>query len=250
MTLKVTGVVRQYPGNAEATLNEVSFELPEGTLTALLGKSGAGKSTLLRCVMGLEPFERGTIEIDGVVVRGTAESSPSQRQHALHRARERLGLVFQNFELFPHLSVLDNCTLALIQVKGQSQAAATAKAREVLIELGLEQRIDVWPEQLSGGQKQRVAIARALCMAPRVLLYDEPTSALDPSLKAEVLQTLQRVDATGVTQVVVTHDIFLARGMEHVCVLDHGRVIESGPPAQVLTTPLHQSTRQLLKHWQ
>ncbi len=250
MTLKVTGVVRHYPGNAEPTLKELSFDLPEGTLTALLGKSGAGKSTLLRCVMGLEPFEKGTIEIDGVLVRGTTESTPAERQLALSRARQRLGLVFQNFELFPHLSVLENCTLALIKVKGQTAAAAIAKARAVLVGLGLEQRIDAWPEQLSGGQKQRVAIARALCMEPRVLLYDEPTSALDPSLKAEVLQTLQRVDATGVTQVVVTHDIYLARGMEHVCVLDQGKVIESGPPTQVLGAPAHQSTRELLKHWQ
>ncbi|MBS1150450.1 MAG: Glutamine transport ATP-binding protein GlnQ [Myxococcaceae bacterium] len=250
MTLKVTGVVRHYPGNPEPTLKELSFDLPEGTLTALLGKSGAGKSTLLRCVMGLEPFEKGTIEIDGVVIRGTTESTAAERHLALARARERLGLVFQNFELFPHLSVIDNCTLALIKVKRQPEAAAKAKAREVLVQLGLEHRIDVWPEQLSGGQKQRVAIARALCMEPRVLLYDEPTSALDPSLKAEVLQTLQRVDATGVTQVVVTHDIFLAKGMEYVCVLDHGQVIEAGPPAQVLGAPSHESTRELLKHWQ
>lgn len=250
MTLKVKDVTRHYPGNPGPTLNKLSFDLPEGTLTAMLGKSGAGKSTLLRCVMGLEPFETGTIEIDGVVVKGTAECSPAERAEMLAKARARLGLVFQNFELFPHLSVIDNCTLAMVQVKKVAEAAAQAKAREVLVGLGLEHRIDVWPEQLSGGQKQRVAIARALCMEPRVLLYDEPTSALDPSLKAEVLSTLQRVDATGVTQVVVTHDIFLAKGMEHVCVLDHGQVIESGLPSQVLFSPTHESTRELLKHWQ
>ena len=199
--------------------------------------------------MGLEPFERGTIEVDGVAVRGTQECSVAERHAALARARERLGLVFQSFELFPHLTVLDNCTLALIKVKHQSQAVAQQKARALLVQLGLEHRIDAWPEQLSGGQKQRVAIARALCMEPRVLLYDEPTSALDPSLKAEVLQTLQRVDATGVTQVVVTHDMQLAQGVEHVCVLDHGQVIESGSPAQVLTAPEHASTQALLKSW-
>ena len=249
MTLKVTGLVRQYPGNPEPTLKGLSFDLAEGTLAAMLGRSGAGKSTLLRCVMGLEPFEEGTIEIDGVAVRGTRECSPSQRQRALTQARARLGLVFQSFELFPHLTVLDNCTLALVKVKGQARAEAERKARELLVQLGLEHRIDAWPEQLSGGQKQRVAIARALCMEPRVLLYDEPTSALDPSLKAEVLQTLQRVDATGVTQVVVTHDMQLAQGVEHVCVLDHGQVIESGSPQQVLTAPAHESTRTLLKSW-
>jgi len=250
VSLKATGVVRHYAGNPTATLQGLSFDLPEGTLTALLGKSGAGKSTLLRCVMGLEPFEQGTIEIDGVVVKGTKECTPAERHAALAQARTKLGLVFQNFELFPHLTVIDNCTLAMIKVKQLSQTAAKTKAREVLVGLGLEHRIDVWPEQLSGGQKQRVAIARALCMEPRVLLYDEPTSALDPSLKAEVLQTLQRVDATGVTQVVVTHDIYLARGMEYVCVLDHGQVIEAGLPAQVLGAPTHESTRELLKHWQ
>jgi ABC-type polar amino acid transport system ATPase subunit len=249
MTLKVTGVVRQYPGNPEPTLKGLSFDLPEGTLTAMLGRSGAGKSTLLRCVVGLEPFERGTIEIDGVTVRGTLECTHSERHAALARARERLGLVFQSFELFPHLSVLDNCTLALLKVKGHSRAVAELKAKDLLVQLGLEHRINAWPEQLSGGQKQRVAIARALCMEPRVLLYDEPTSALDPSLKAEVLQTLHRVDATGVTQVVVTHDMQLAKAMEYVCVLDHGQVIEAGLPAQVLSAPAHESTRQLLQAW-
>ncbi len=250
MTLKVSGLVRRHVGNGAPTLDGLSFHLPEGTLAAVLGKSGAGKSTLLRCVMGLEPFEAGTVEIDGVEVRGTTQCTPAERRLMLGRARERLGLVFQSFELFPHLTVLGNCTLALTQVKRMAEAAAKEKASQVLAQLGLEQRIHAWPEQLSGGQRQRVAIARALCMEPRVLLYDEPTSALDPSLKAEVLQTLQRVDATGVTQVVVTHDLQLARGMEHVCVIDHGRVIESGPPAQVLGAPAHESTRELLKHWQ
>lgn len=249
MTLKVTGLIRHHAGNAEPTLKGLSFDLPGGTLTALLGRSGAGKSTVLRCVMGLEPFESGTIEIDGVVVRGTKDVSPDERQRQLHEARTRLGLVFQAFELFPHLSALDNCTLAPMRVKALPRAQAETRARELLVQLGLEHRIDAYPEQLSGGQKQRVAIARALAMEPRVLLYDEPTSALDPSLKGEVLQALKRVDATGVTQVVVTHDLALARGMEHVCVLDHGIVIESGAPAQVLQTPQHDATKELLKDW-
>ena len=249
MTLKVTGLTRHHAANAEPTLKGLSFDLPGGTLTALLGRSGAGKSTVLRCVMGLEPFESGTIEIDGVIVRGTRDVAPGERQRQLHEARTRLGLVFQSFELFPHLSALDNCTLAPMQVKGLKRTQAEARARELLAQLGLEQRIDAFPEQLSGGQKQRVAIARALAMEPRVLLYDEPTSALDPSLKGEVLQALRRVDATGVTQVVVTHDLALAKCMEHVCVLDHGIVIESGAPAQVLQTPQHDATKELLKDW-
>jgi len=249
VTLKVTGLLRHHAGNAEPTLKGLSFDLPGGTLTALLGRSGAGKSTVLRCVMGLEPFESGTIEIDGVIVRGTKDVSHDERQRQLHVARTRLGLVFQSFELFPHLSALDNCTLAPMKTKALSRGQAETRARELLVQLGLEHRIDAYPEQLSGGQKQRVAIARALAMEPRGLLYDEPTSALDPSLKGEVLQALKRVDATGVTQVVVTHDLALARGMEHVCVLDHGVVIESGAPTQVLQTPQHDATKALLKDW-
>lgn len=249
MTLKVTGLVRHHHGNAEPTLRGLSFDLPAGTLTALLGRSGAGKSTVLRCVMGLEPFESGTIEIDGVIVQGTKEVSADVRAGQLKSARATLGLVFQSFELFPHLTALENCVLAPMQVKGKSRSDAEKRARELLVQLGLEHRIDAFPEQLSGGQKQRVAIARALAMEPRVLLYDEPTSALDPSMKNEVLQTLKRVDATGVTQVVVTHDLALARGVEHVCVLDHGVVIEAGAPAEVLQTPKHDSTKALLKDW-
>jgi ABC-type polar amino acid transport system ATPase subunit len=249
MTLKVDLLVRHYEGNPEPTLKGLSFDLPAGTLTALLGRSGAGKSTMLRCVMGLESFETGTLDIDGVTVRGTTECAPAERARAVAASRERLGLVFQSFELFPHLSVLENCVLAQVHVKRTPRAQAVERARGLLVQLGLEARLQAWPEQLSGGQKQRVAIARALALEPRVLLYDEPTSALDPSMKNEVLQTLKRVDATGVTQVVVTHDLQLARGVEHVCVLDHGRVIESGPPEQVLKNPVHASTRALLASW-
>jgi len=249
VTLKVTNLVRHYAGNPEPTLKGLSFDLPAGTLTALLGRSGAGKSTVLRCVMGLEPFESGSIEVDGVVVRGTTEVAESERRLQLEAARAKLGLVFQSFELFPHLTALENCTLAPRRVKGLGQAAAESKAKDLLVQLGLEHRITAYPEQLSGGQKQRVAIARALAMEPNVLLYDEPTSALDPSMKLEVLQTLKRVDATGVTQVVVTHDLALARGVEYVCVLDHGVVIEAGEPASVLQAPQHETTKALLKDW-
>jgi ABC-type polar amino acid transport system ATPase subunit len=139
--------------------------------------------------------------------------------------------------------------LAPVHVKRELRAVAEKRARELLCQLGLEPRLDAYPEQLSGGQKQRVAIARALAMEPRVLLYDEPTSALDPSMKNEVLQTLKRIDATGVTQVVVTHDLQLARGVEHVCILDSGVVIESGTPEQVLKNPSHENTRSLLSAW-
>lgn len=249
MTLKVTNVVRHHLGQPEPTLRGLSFDLSAGTLTALLGRSGAGKSTLLRCIMGLEPFESGSVEIDGVVVRGTSEVSQKARAEQLTEARSRLGLVFQSFELFPHLTAMENVTLAPLHVKKTPRAAADERARGLLVQLGLEHRLHAFPEQLSGGQRQRVAIARALAMEPRVLLYDEPTSALDPSLRGEIAQTLKRVDATGVTQVVVTHDLQLAKCVEHVCVLDHGVVIEAGAPNDVLVAPKHDSTRSLLEHW-
>ena len=249
MTLVVKDLVRHYDGNPTPTLNGMSFDLPAGTLTALLGRSGAGKSTMLRCVMGLESFETGSIDVDGVIVRGTKESSPEERKKAIAESRRRLGLVFQSFELFPHLTALENCVLAPMHAKKESRSVVEKRARELLCQLGLEPRLNAFPEQLSGGQKQRVAIARALAMEPRVLLYDEPTSALDPSMKNEVLQTLKRIDASGVTQVVVTHDLQLARGVEHVCILDHGVVIESGPPEVVLKSPVHESTRALLSSW-
>jgi ABC-type polar amino acid transport system ATPase subunit len=249
MTLKVTGLTRTYPGHTEPTLKGLSFELAEGTLAALLGRSGAGKSTMLRCILGLEPFEAGEVHVDGVVVQGTLACSPKVRAQQVKEARARLGFVFQAYELFPHLTALENCVLAPVKVKGEARASAERRAKALLDQLGLSHRLHVYPDALSGGQRQRVAIARALAMTPRVLLYDEPTSALDPSMKGEVLQALQRVDATGVTQVVVTHDLQLARGVEHVCVLDHGVVIEQGLPEEVLQRPAHPSTQALLQGW-
>ncbi len=249
MSLKVTNLVRHYPGNPEPTLKGMSFTLEAGTLAALLGRSGAGKSTLLRCVMGLETFETGSVEVEDVVVRGTKEMAPAERRVAVRAAQRKLGLVFQSFELFPHLTAMENCVLAPMKVLSKTRTDAEREARALLCQLGLETRLQSYPEQLSGGQKQRVAIARALAMQPRVLLYDEPTSALDPSMKNEVLQALKRVDSTGVTQVVVTHDLTMARGVEHVCVLDGGVVIETGAPEQVFTAPAHETTRALFRAW-
>ncbi|MBL8911338.1 MAG: amino acid ABC transporter ATP-binding protein [Archangium sp.] len=249
MSLIVKDIVRHHAGNPAPTLKGMSFTLDTGCLAALLGRSGAGKSTMLRCIMGLEPFETGSIVVDGVEVKGTKDCNAEQRAQQIKAARRKLGLVFQSYELFPHLTAMQNCALAPVKVKGESQTVADKRARDLLCQLGLEHRLDAFPEQLSGGQKQRVAIARALAMEPSVLLYDEPTSALDPSMKNEVLQTLKRVDAQNVTQVVVTHDLQLARGVEYVCVLDHGVVIETGAPEQVINAPTHESTRALLQAW-
>jgi ABC-type polar amino acid transport system ATPase subunit len=245
--IRVKNLVKKYAGAAAPVLKGVDFELKPGTLAAFLGGSGAGKTTLLRCLVGLEAFESGEIEIDGVTVKGTEGSDEKTRLAARAQLRSKVGLVFQSFELFPHLRVLDNLTLAPIRVKGVSRADAEAKGRELLAKVGLKEKEAAYPDHLSGGQKQRVAIARALCMEPRVLLYDEPTSALDPSLKMEVANTLKSLCSTGITQIVVTHDVPIARAAcETVIILDQGKVAEMGAPADVLDSPRTEATKKLL----
>jgi len=237
--IKVDALDKSYPGASAPTLRGVSFELQPGTLAAVLGMSGSGKTTLLRCLVGLEGFDRGTVTIGDLVVRGDQDRST---------LRGRVGLVFQSFELFPHLSVVENCVLAPCKVKHEPRAQALQRAARLLGELGLADKQAAYPDQLSGGQRQRVAIARALAMEPGLLLYDEPTSALDPSLKREVVEALLRVRATGVTQIVVTHDVELAqRAADQVLVLDGGRVAESGPPSEVLTRPSSEAARRLVR---
>jgi len=227
--IAVDGLRKLHPGAAEATLCGVSFRVAAGRLAVVLGSSGAGKSTLLRCLVGLEPFDGGSIEIDGVAAR--AADGPG----AMEVLRGRVGLVPQAFDLFPHLSALENCALAPRLVRGEPRAAAEARGRRLLAALGLEGKEGSYPAQLSGGQRQRVAIARALAMEPRVLLYDEPTSSLDSSLKGEVRRTLLRVRESGVTQLVATHDVELARSAaDEVLVLEGGLVARAGPPGELL----------------
>jgi ABC-type polar amino acid transport system ATPase subunit len=227
--IRVEALEKRHPGAAEPTLRGVSFHVPAGRLVAILGRSGAGKSTLLRCLVGLEPFDGGAIEVDGVAAR--AEDGP----RALAALRGRVGLVPQSFDLFPHLSALENCALAPRVVKRERRADAEARAAALLARLGLADRQRAYPEQLSGGQRQRVSIARAMAMEPRVLLYDEPTSSLDPSMKDEVRRTLFTVRESGVTQLVATHDVELARSAaEWVLVLEDGRIAREGEPARVL----------------
>ncbi len=248
MSVRVQQLRKQHAGAPAPALRSISFSIEAGQCAAILGRSGAGKSTLLRCLVGLDPFDGGIIEIEGVSI--DAERLGPRRpdwEEALRGLRGRIGLVFQSFELFPHLSVLDNCTLAPMRVQGVNRAMADARALTLLQELGLGDKAGTYPDLLSGGQKQRVAIARALCMEPRVLLYDEPTSALDPALRNEVRGTLQRVAQTGMTQIIVTHDVSLAReAADVVFVLDAGEVAEWGPPSRVLSAPEHEATRRLL----
>jgi ABC-type polar amino acid transport system ATPase subunit len=248
VSLSVKDLVKCHAGAPAPVLKGVSFELESGSLAAILGSSGAGKTTLLRCLVGLEAFDSGEIDVAGSVVHG-ATGPDAQSRLAAERAKLRstVGLVFQSFELFPHLRVIDNLTLAPMKVRGLDRKAAEAKARELLARVGLGDKERAYPDHLSGGQKQRVAIARALAMEPRVLLYDEPTSALDPSLKMEVAETLKGLRATGITQIVVTHDVPIARAAaEVVFILDAGKIVERGPPSQVLDAPREEATRKLL----
>lgn len=245
--IRVEGLEKRF--EAHVALRDVSFELATGSVGAVLGASGAGKTTLLRCLVGLEPFDAGRIRVDDVEI--SAESTHAQRrarERALALLRGRVGLVFQSFELFPHLTVLANCVLAPTKVRGLAREQAERRAIELLQRLGLGDKLAQYPERLSGGQRQRVAIARALMMEPRVLLYDEPTSALDRSLRREVHATMRRVQDTGVTQILVSHDVALAReAADHVIVLDHGVVAEAGTTAAVLGAPQSEATRRLLR---
>ncbi|MBI3820796.1 MAG: amino acid ABC transporter ATP-binding protein [Planctomycetes bacterium] len=244
--IKVVNIEKRYNPAAELVLRKLSLEVPAGAFAAILGGSGCGKSTLLRCIVGLEFFERGNIQINETVVTGTLDGDARARDAAMFALRSRVGVVFQSLELFPHLTALDNCTLAPIKVKNRTREQAEALAKKNLADLGLEDKTTAWPEHLSGGQRQRVAIARALTMEPQVLLYDEPTSALDPSLRHEVVETLRRVSKTNVTQIAVTHDLSLARAADIVFIVSEGRVAESGAPQEVLNNPKTEATRKLL----
>lgn len=204
-------------GTPIPTLLDVSFTVPGGTLATIVGASGSGKTTLLRCLAGLEVAEAGRITVGDLTM-------PVGRKLAA-MLRGRVGLVFQTFELFPHLTVLENCVLAPVIVRGVTPAEAAATARELLGQLGLADQADAYPQRLSGGQCQRVAIARALAMAPACLLYDEPTSALDPARKEEVLEVFAAVRARGVTQIVVSHDALVGTAADLVLRLDAGRLI-------------------------
>jgi ABC-type polar amino acid transport system ATPase subunit len=217
VSIRVVDLWKTHLGAASPTLRGLSLEVAQGALVVVLGRSGAGKTTFLRCLSGLDPFDRGSIDVASVHAVGGVASIA---------LRGKVGLVFQTLELFSHLSVLDNCVLAPVRVLGMGRHNAIARATALLGDLDLGDKVAAHPEALSGGQRQRVAIARALMVEPRVLLYDEPTSALDPSLKLEVNRTLARVsERTGMTQVVVTHDEHLARDVASaVYALEDGRL--------------------------
>nr|WP_200804514.1 amino acid ABC transporter ATP-binding protein [Actinacidiphila paucisporea] len=245
--VRVRGLRKSFGGNV--VLDGVDLDVREGEVTVLLGPSGSGKSTLLRCVNHLETPDAGFVEIGGDIVgyHQNGARLHALRSRAVTRQRAQVGMVFQQFNLFPHMTLLENITEAPVAVRRLPRKQAAARARELLERVGLGSREDSYPRQLSGGQQQRVAIARALAMEPRLLLFDEPTSALDPELVGEVLAVIQDLALGGMTMIVVTHEIGFARKVaDTVVFLDGGRIIESGPPADVLTDPRHERARSFL----
>ncbi|MBD2184213.1 amino acid ABC transporter ATP-binding protein [Planktothrix sp. FACHB-1355] len=223
-------------------LQGITGSINRGEVVAVIGSSGCGKSTLLRCFNRLETINGGRL-----VVNGMDLSHPKLSQTQLRRLRSQVGMVFQQFNLFPHLSVLENLTLAPRQVLGKSRSESEEQARFYLEKVGLAQKAEVYPEQLSGGQKQRVAIARSLCMNPQIILFDEPTSALDPELVGEVLLVMQQLAQEGMTMVVVTHEMQFARDVAHrVIFMDKGLVAEEGSAREVITEPKSDRLRVFL----
>lgn len=230
---------------SQHVLRGVSLQVLPGQVHVLLGASGGGKSTLLRCLTGLAPLSAGEIRVGEL--RLVPGLDPRKDAALLQQVRQRVGMVFQQYQLFAHLTVLDNLILAPMQVQRRSQEDATAAAKQLLAQLGLGNKRHALPRQLSGGQQQRVAIARALMLRPEVLLLDEPTSALDPVLATEVAALLRQLADGGLGLVVVSHSVALARRLQaHVHVLGEGLVVESGPAHQVLRTPTHPLTQALV----
>ncbi|HEX5411277.1 MAG TPA: amino acid ABC transporter ATP-binding protein [Terriglobia bacterium] len=232
-------------------LRGVSFTVSKSQLTVIIGPSGCGKSTLLRCLNGLETFDSGRVRIGNITLERHNESqNPGLNHNGLRELRKEVGIVFQGFNLFPHLTVLGNAVKSPMVVKGVSRKEAEDRAMELLAKVGLEDRAQYYPSQLSGGQQQRAAIARALAMSPKVMLYDEPTSALDPSLVNEVLQIMRKLDDEGMTQVVVTHEMRFAReAADNILFLDEGEIVESGPAEALFTSPRDARTRQFLRNF-
>jgi len=228
----------------------VDLQVAPRELTVLIGPSGCGKSTFLRCLNGLEIFDQGKISISGIQLERASAHAPLDTQfHArVRELRMSVGMVFQSFNLFPHLTALENVMKAPMVVKGVSADGAKRKALELLGKVGLASHTQHYPSQLSGGQQQRAAIARALAMEPRVMLYDEPTSALDPGLVDEVLLVMKQLDDEGMTQIVVTHEMRFARDVaDKVVYFEGGNIVESGPPEKIFSTPEDERTRKFLK---
>lgn len=235
--IKVEQVSKSF-GSLEV-LKDISLQISKGQVVAIIGPSGSGKSTLLRCMNLLEVPTQGKIFVDGQEVTDAKTN--------VTKVRQNIGMVFQHFHLFPHMTVMENMTYAPIKVKGLTKDAAHVKAFDLLKRVDLQEKADVYPSTLSGGQKQRVAIARALAMEPEVMLFDEPTSALDPEMVKEVLEVIRALSHTGITMAIVTHEMGFAREVaDRVCFLDGGRLIEDAPPKEFFSSPRSDRAREFL----
>ncbi|WP_346300571.1 amino acid ABC transporter ATP-binding protein [Halomonas sp. BM-2019] len=223
-------------------LQDIDLEVTPGEVVVIIGASGSGKSTLIRCINGLEQFQAGHIEVDGNELLPDGKSG-----RALQRIRTEVGMVFQQFNLFPHLSVLDNVILAPMKVRGWSRADAVETAERLLARVGISDQAAKYPSQLSGGQQQRVALARALAMEPRLMLFDEPTSALDPEMIGEVLDAMRELAHEGMTMIIVTHEMGFAREVaDRVIYIHKGEIAEQAPPQQIFDRPADERTRSFL----
>jgi polar amino acid transport system ATP-binding protein len=245
--IDVKGVHKSF-GDLEV-LKGIDLEVEAGAVTVILGPSGSGKSTLLRSINHLEKVDRGLIRIDGELIgyKRRGDKLHELRERDILRQRSQVGFVFQNFNLFGHLTALQNVVEAPVSAQRRKRSEVEPFARELLERVGVGEKADAYPRQLSGGQQQRVAIARALALKPKVLLFDEPTSALDPELVGEVLDVIKELARDGSTMVVVTHEIGFAREIaDTVVFIDGGRIVESGPPREVLDNPVHERTRAFI----
>lgn len=221
-------------------LKDISTEIKKGDVVAIIGPSGSGKSTFLRCLNLLEVPTKGRISIDGTDI--------TQPKADIMKIRQKIGMVFQHFHLFPHMTVLENLVYAPVKVKGVAKDVARQKGMDLLKRVGLAEKADVYPNRLSGGQKQRVAIARSLAMEPEIMLFDEPTSALDPEMVKEVLEVMKSLAHTGITMAIVTHEMGFAREVaDRICFLDEGRLVEDASPQEFFTNPKSERARQFLQ---
>jgi len=249
--LAMSGIVKRYGDNS--VLRGVSLTVAKGETVVVIGPSGSGKTTLLRCVNLLEDYQEGTVTVDGEPV-GYTQTRTGQRERMPERdiaaAREKIGIVFQSYNLFPHMTVLQNITAAPIRVRGIPRAKAEQRAADLLAMVGLSDKATAYPARLSGGQQQRVAIARALAMDPKIMLFDEVTSALDPELVGEVLAAMQQLARDGMTMVVVTHEMSFARDVaDRIIFMDGGAIVEEGSPDQLFFQPKTERVRQFLKRY-
>ena len=247
LAVEIRNATKAYGTNV--VLDDISLSIPTGQVTAVIGPSGSGKSTLLRTINHLDQLDAGYVSVFGELVGVRAHRGRLRElaDRSIRAQRTRIGFVFQNFNLFPHLTILENVAEAPIAHGRLTKTEARAKATELLERVGIADKVDFYPRQLSGGQQQRAAIARALALEPRLILFDEPTSALDPELVGEVLAVIKTLAGTGTTLVIVTHEMAFAREVaDTVVFLDNGRIVEQGSAAQVIDRPQHQRTREFI----